>query len=64
MGPMPWAINAEIYPLRARTLGVSVAALVNWVGNLLVSISFLDLQRAITPYVKPSSPRPARLFEH
>ena len=31
---VPWAINAEIYPLRARTLGVSVAALGAWAGSV------------------------------
>ena len=50
MGPMPWTINAEIYPLHARAMGVSTATTVNWVGNLVISLTFLDLTKAVSTY--------------
>ncbi|XP_077400035.1 proton myo-inositol cotransporter-like isoform X2 [Vanacampus margaritifer] len=33
MGPMPWTINSEIYPLWARSTGNACAAGVNWTFN-------------------------------
>ena len=50
MGPVPWTVNAEIYPNWARSVGVSVATTTNWVSNLLVSITFLHLTRYLTRY--------------
>ena len=47
---MPWTINSEIYPLHLRSLGVSIATMVNWAGNLIISYTFLDLTQAITTY--------------
>lgn len=50
MGPMPWTINSEIYPLHLRSMGVSIATMVNWGGNLVISYTFLDLTQAVTTY--------------
>lgn len=47
---MPWTINSEIFPLKARSTGLSVTTLVNWVCNLLISFTFLDLCKAMTVY--------------
>ncbi|KAK7101483.1 proton myo-inositol cotransporter-like [Littorina saxatilis] len=50
MGPMPWTINSEIYPLWARSTGNSVSTFTNWTCNLAVSMSFLSLTEALTRY--------------
>jgi SP family myo-inositol transporter-like MFS transporter 13 len=50
MGPVPWTVNAEIYPNWARSVGNSVATTANWASNLLVSITFLHLTRYLTRF--------------
>ncbi|ESO89991.1 hypothetical protein LOTGIDRAFT_124274, partial [Lottia gigantea] len=50
MGPMPWTINSEIYPLWARSTGNSVSTFMNWVFNLAVSMSFISLTETLTRY--------------
>lgn len=50
MGPVPWTVNAEIYPNWARSLGNSLSSTTNWVCNLLVSITFLHATRLLTRY--------------
>ena len=48
LGPMPWTINSEIYPLWARSAGSAAATTVNWTSNLLISMTFLTLTEVIT----------------
>ena len=50
MGPMPWTINSEIYPLHVRSRCVGLATSVNWLCNLLVAFTFLSITRAFTTY--------------
>ena len=50
MGTTPLIINSEIFPMNARSAGVSAATSVNWVGNLIISLTFLDLCKAVTTY--------------
>ena len=47
MSPIPWAVNAEIYPMRVRSTCVALGTTANWVVNFLVAASFLSLQRLI-----------------
>lgn len=47
MGTAPWIVNSEIYPLRYRGIGGGIAAVSNWVSNLIVSESFLTLTEAL-----------------
>ena len=43
LGPIMWLVIAEIFPLRVRGLGASLATCVNWGSNWLVAITFLSL---------------------
>ncbi|GFZ21652.1 inositol transporter 4 [Actinidia rufa] len=47
MGTVPWIVNSEIYPLRYRGIGGGIAAVSNWVSNLIVSETFLMLTEAL-----------------
>lgn len=47
MGPVPWAVNSEIYPLKYRGLCGGIAATANWVANFLVAQTFLSLTDAL-----------------
>ncbi|XP_040894708.1 proton myo-inositol cotransporter-like isoform X2 [Toxotes jaculatrix] len=50
MGPMPWTVNSEIYPLWARSTGNACSAGVNWIFNVLVSLTFLHAAEFLTYY--------------
>ncbi len=52
MGPMPWTVNSEIYPLWARSTGNACSAGVNWLFNVLVSLTFLHVAQFLTYYGK------------
>ncbi|URE23441.1 Sugar transporter [Musa troglodytarum] len=43
MGPVPWAVNSEIYPEAYRGVCGGMSATVNWVSNLIVSQTFLSV---------------------
>lgn len=45
---MPWTINAEIYPQWARESCNSYSTAVNWVANVVISLTFLNVTQALT----------------
>ncbi|KAJ8513423.1 hypothetical protein OPV22_003857 [Ensete ventricosum] len=47
MGTVPWIVNSEIYPLRYRGICGGLAAVANWVSNLIVTQTFLSLTEAL-----------------
>ncbi|MEW6257762.1 MAG: sugar porter family MFS transporter [Pseudomonadota bacterium] len=47
VGPLPWVMMSEIFPLKVRALGMSVASLANWAMNVLVMFSFPSLLQAV-----------------
>jgi len=49
MSPVPWALNAELYPLALRPACVGLATAANWFANFAVAGSFLSLEEALGP---------------
>jgi SP family galactose:H+ symporter-like MFS transporter len=47
LGPIFWLLIAEIFPLALRGRAMSLATVANWVFNLIVSATFLDLVSAV-----------------
>ncbi|KAM8974803.1 proton myo-inositol cotransporter [Pelodytes ibericus] len=50
MGPMPWTVNSEIYPLWARSTGNACSSGINWIFNVLISLTFLHTAEYLTYY--------------
>ncbi|XP_043713478.1 putative polyol transporter 1 isoform X1 [Telopea speciosissima] len=48
MGPITWVYSSEVFPLRLRAQGCSVAVAVNRVTSGVISMTFLSLSKAIT----------------
>jgi MFS transporter, SP family, galactose:H+ symporter len=40
LGPLPWVMMSELFPLKVRGLGMSLASITNWGFNFLVVFSF------------------------
>jgi SP family galactose:H+ symporter-like MFS transporter len=47
LGPVFWLLIAEIFPLDLRGRAMSLATVANWVFNLAVSLTFLNLVGAV-----------------
>lgn len=47
LGPLPYVLMAEVFPLDVRGLGMAVAAATAWTVNALVSIAFLPLAETL-----------------
>jgi hypothetical protein len=43
LGPVFWLLISEIFPMAIRARGMSAATIANWLANLVVALTFLDL---------------------
>lgn len=49
MGPLGFVIVSEVFPIKVRGAGMSLALITNWFTNALVSFTFLKLVNLLTP---------------
>lgn len=47
LGPLPYVMMAELFPLNVRSLGMSVASATSWGTNIVVSLTFLSLLKLL-----------------
>lgn len=47
LGPIPWLLLSEIFPLGIRGRAMGIAFFVNWIVNYLVSLTFLTLAQIL-----------------
>ncbi|XP_076340675.1 proton myo-inositol cotransporter-like [Tachypleus tridentatus] len=50
IGSTPWTVNSEIYPFWARSTCCATAASVNWLSNLVVSLTFVTFVEFLNKY--------------
>lgn len=62
MSPMPWVVNAEIYPADVRSVANSLATTSNWIANSVVSATFLHLAEALSTHQHSPSEHPDGAF--
>jgi SP family galactose:H+ symporter-like MFS transporter len=43
MGPLPYVLTSEVFPLRVRARGMSLATATSWLLNIVVAMTFLSL---------------------
>mmetsp|Transcript_77254 Transcript_77254/g.121989 ORF Transcript_77254/g.121989 Transcript_77254/m.121989 type:complete len:516 (-) Transcript_77254:97-1644(-) len=48
LGPIPWLLVGEIFPTEVRGMASSIATATNWAASFLVTLTFSNLQHAIT----------------
>eukprot|EP00698_Gefionella_okellyi_P009332 TRINITY_DN2366_c0_g1_i3.p1 TRINITY_DN2366_c0_g1~~TRINITY_DN2366_c0_g1_i3.p1 ORF type:complete len:482 (-),score=108.48 TRINITY_DN2366_c0_g1_i3:1101-2546(-) len=49
-GPVPWVIAAEVFPLKLRSFGMSLALIGNWCANTLITMTGLSFAKACFPF--------------
>lgn len=50
LGSVPWVLQGDLFPTRARAAGNAIATATNWSANMVVSASFLSLVSALHAY--------------
>jgi SP family galactose:H+ symporter-like MFS transporter len=48
LGPLGWLLISEVFPIKARGAGMSIATITNWITNALVAFTFLKLVNAFS----------------
>jgi len=62
VSPVPWTVNAEIYPVSVRGQCISLSTSTNWLMNFMVSQSFLSWSLKFSTYTEDKRSHPDGIF--
>lgn len=62
MSPVPWTVNAEIYPISRRAQCISISAGANWGMNFIVAETFLSLSGMLSTHAENPRGHPDGVF--
>lgn len=62
LSPVPWTVNAEIYPLPVRGTCVSMATSMHWLMNFVVTKTFLSWATALSTHKEDPRAHPDGIF--
>lgn len=62
MSPVPWTVNAEIYPLHVRAQCISMSTSTNWAMNFVVAQTFLSLANHLSTHSDDKNLHPDGIF--
>eukprot|EP00811_Abedinium_folium_P029547 NODE_4662_length_1864_cov_1.567070.p1 GENE.NODE_4662_length_1864_cov_1.567070~~NODE_4662_length_1864_cov_1.567070.p1 ORF type:complete len:503 (+),score=160.65 NODE_4662_length_1864_cov_1.567070:119-1627(+) len=62
LSPLPWTINAEIYPLPVRAQCMSLATSMNWLCDFIVTETYLTLGSALSTSSTDAADHPDGVF--
>eukprot|EP00930_Biecheleria_cincta_P084744 TRINITY_DN74190_c0_g1_i1.p1 TRINITY_DN74190_c0_g1~~TRINITY_DN74190_c0_g1_i1.p1 ORF type:complete len:511 (+),score=79.13 TRINITY_DN74190_c0_g1_i1:49-1581(+) len=62
LSPVPWTVNAEIYPVSVRGACISMSTSMNWFMNFLVTQTFLSWATGLSTYKTDSRTHPDGVF--
>lgn len=62
LSPVPWTVNAEIYPVSVRGACISMSTSTNWFMNFLVTQTFLTWATSLSTYTQDARSHPDGIF--
>jgi len=62
LSPIPWTVNAEIYPTSVRSACISMSTSTNWLMNFVVSVTYLSCARALSTNSSDPGNHPDGIF--
>mmetsp|Transcript_80203 Transcript_80203/g.248930 ORF Transcript_80203/g.248930 Transcript_80203/m.248930 type:complete len:517 (+) Transcript_80203:112-1662(+) len=62
LSPVPWTVNAEIYPLHVRAQCVSMSTCANWIMNFVVAQTFLSFSKGMSTHRDNPKAHPDGIF--
>eukprot|EP00971_Amphidinium_carterae_P275086 5458046-Amphidinium_carterae.1 len=63
LSPVPWLVNAEIFPLQTRGAAIGLTTAANWIANFFVAATFLNVSRTLSTDQDDKGPRTCGVTE-
>eukprot|EP00928_Gymnodinium_smaydae_P081192 TRINITY_DN64750_c0_g1_i1.p1 TRINITY_DN64750_c0_g1~~TRINITY_DN64750_c0_g1_i1.p1 ORF type:complete len:521 (+),score=69.31 TRINITY_DN64750_c0_g1_i1:47-1564(+) len=62
LSPVPWTVNAEIYPMAVRGTCMAISTSTNWLNNFLVAETYLSLASLLSTHHDARESHPDGIF--